>query len=146
MKHRLLTFLAFITPIIAALSCTPAPESKPAAATTVTAPASAAEIEPMITQMERDWTAAIVKKDLAALEGILADDFNGTSPTAETYPKSTAIDDLKSGTYVVNKMDLDEVSVNVYGDAAVAFTSQEEKSKYAGKDTSGHYHFTDVWI
>ena len=43
-------------------------------------------------------------------------------------------------------MDLDEVSVNVYGTTAVSFTSQEEKSTYAGKDTSGHYHFTDVWV
>ena len=43
-------------------------------------------------------------------------------------------------------MVLDEISVNVYGDVAVAFTSQKEKSQYAGKDTSGHYHFTDVWV
>jgi ketosteroid isomerase-like protein len=43
-------------------------------------------------------------------------------------------------------MDLDEISVNVYGDTAVSFTSQEETSTYAGKDTSGHYHFTDVWV
>jgi len=28
----------------------------------------------------------------------------------------------------------------------VAFASQEEKSKYEGRDTSGHYHFTDVWV
>ena len=42
-------------------------------------------------------------------------------------------------------MELDEISVNVYGNVAVAFTSQNEKSQYAGKDTSGHYHFTDVW-
>jgi hypothetical protein len=37
-------------------------------------------------------------------------------------------------------------AVNVFGDTAVSFTSQEEKSKYDGKDSSGHYHFTDVWV
>jgi hypothetical protein len=31
-------------------------------------------------------------------------------------------------------------------DTAVVFTSQEEKSKYDGKDNSGHYHFTNVWV
>lgn len=41
---------------------------------------------------------------------------------------------------------LDEVSVNVYGDTAVSFTSQKEKSTYEGKDTSGPYHFTDTWV
>jgi hypothetical protein len=34
----------------------------------------------------------------------------------------------------------------MYGDAAVAFTSQQEKSKYDGKDSSGHYHYTNVWV
>ena len=72
--------------------------------------------------------------------------FNGTSPTAHVYPKSTAIEDLTKGNLVVDSMVLDEVSVNVYGAAAVAFTSQEEKSRYNGIDTSGHYHYTDVWV
>jgi len=43
-------------------------------------------------------------------------------------------------------MTMDEVSVNVYGNTAVAFTSQQEKSKLNGKDISGHYHFTNVWV
>jgi hypothetical protein len=50
-----------------------------------------------------------------------------------------AIEDLKSGAYVADSMDLDEISVNSYGgDMAVAFTSQEEESRYEGRDTSGH--------
>jgi len=43
-------------------------------------------------------------------------------------------------------MAIDEVSVNVYGTTAVSFVSQEERSKYDGQDTSGHYHYTDVWV
>jgi hypothetical protein len=48
--------------------------------------------------------------------------------------------------YVVESMALDEVSVKLYRDNAVAFTSQNEKSRYQGKDISGHYYFTDVWV
>jgi ketosteroid isomerase-like protein len=103
-------------------------------------------VEAAITALERDWAAAIVKKDAAALNRLLADDFNGTSPTAHTFTKTAAVQDLRSGKYVVASMVLDEISVNVYGDVAVAFTSQKESSKYAGTDTSGHYHFTDVWV
>jgi ketosteroid isomerase-like protein len=110
------------------------------------APAESREqVEATIAQLEREWVAAIVKKDAAALDRLLADEFNGTSPTAHTYTKKSAIDDLAGGTYIVDSMELDEVSVNPYGDTAVAFTSQEEKSKYGGKDLSGHYHYTDVW-
>ena len=102
-------------------------------------------IEAAIAQLEREWATAIVKKDATALNRLLADEFNGTSPTAHTFPKTVAVEELKSGKYLVESMVLDEISVNVYGDVAVAFTSQKEKSQYAGTDTSGHYHFTDVW-
>jgi ketosteroid isomerase-like protein len=100
----------------------------------------------VIEQLERDWVTAILKKDAASLDRLLADDFVGTSATAHTYSKARALSDLTSGTYAVTSMDLDEVSANVYGNTAVAFTSQQEKSSYAGQDNSGHYHYTNVWI
>jgi len=138
--------------IVGAWSCsktaeqTNFPPSAPGQAVLNPAASKSDEVEKVIRHLEEDWAAAIVHKDLATLDRLLADDFNGTSPTAHTFPKGAAIDDLKSGKYVVQAMDLDEISVNVYGDTAVSFTSQQEKSTYDGKATSGHYHFTDVWI
>jgi ketosteroid isomerase-like protein len=33
------------------------------------------------------------------------------------------------------------------GDVAVAFASQQEKSRYGSADhLSGHYHYTNVWL
>jgi len=61
-------------------------------------------------------------------------------------PKADAIDDVRSGNYVVESRALDELSVNVYRDTAVVFNSQQEKSKYNGKENSGRYHFTNVWV
>lgn len=122
----------------------------PAESTTSEAPAapteSDADVEATILGLEQQWVDAIVNKDTAALDRLLADDFVGTSPTGFYYYKDTAIDDLAQGTLDVTSMDLDEASVNVYGDTAVTFTSQEEVSTYAGEDTSGHYRYTNVWI
>jgi ketosteroid isomerase-like protein len=145
MKTKI-TFLLVLT--IAALSaCTQSAEPvKEAGPPVLAAPSSSETVEAEIIQLERNWVAAIIAKDLTALEGILAEEFNGTSPTGATFPKSDAIDELKSGNYAVESMALDEISVNVYGDTAVVFTSQQEKSKYYGKDNSGHYHFTNVWV
>ena len=125
---------------------TESPTAAPPATSAAPAPAAAENVEATIAQLERDWVQAIVRKDTGTLERILAKEFTGTSPTAHTYTRTAAIEDLKSASYVVESMELDEVSVNVYGDTAVAFTSQEEKSRYDGRDTSGHYHFTDVWV
>ncbi len=131
----------------AAIACGQAPQPQTAVAEApAAAPAPAEDVSAVITQLERDWVAAIVKKDTATIDRLLAPEFNGTSPTAHTFPKEAAIQDLTNGAYVVDSMTLDEISVNPYGDTAVAFTSQEEKSHYAKQDTSGHYHWTDVWV
>lgn len=143
----------FMTPLVIAAAIVAAacnqgtePAAPPAEATPAAVPAPAENVEATITQLEKDWVDAIIKKDAATVDRLLADEFNGTSPTAHVYPKSLAIEDLTKGHYVVDSMVLDEISVNGYGDVAVAFTSQEEKSRYDGRDTSGHYHYTDVWV
>ena len=145
MKRTFLILIVLVS-VAGIWSCSGSQKNPPSTPVMSAVASSTDDVEGTITHLERDWAAAIVNKDLAALDRLLADDFNGTSPTAHTFPKTTAIEDLKSGKYAVYTMELDEISVNIYGDAAVSFTSQEEKSTYAGKNTSGHYHFTDVWI
>ena len=103
-------------------------------------------VESIIIQLELKWGLAIVNKDAAALGRLLANEFNGTSPTGQTYSREMAIADLRNGTYDVTMMDLDQIDVNVFGNTAVAFTSQNEISTYGNKDFSGHYHYTDVWV
>jgi len=148
MKTKITILLVSVIAILSACtqSAEPGKEAAPASAPALAAPSSPEAVEKEITELEHKWVAAIIAKDVAALDGILAADFNGTSPTGVTFPKEDAIEDLKSGNYVVESMGLDELSVNVYGDTAVVFTSQQEKSKYNGKENSGHYHFTNVWV
>lgn len=119
---------------------------EPATAAPEVASSASEDVEAVVTYLEREWVAAIVKKDAAALDQLLAEEFAGTSPSAHTYTKDMAIKDLTSGMYVVTSMAIDEISVNSYGNVAVAFTSQEEMSSYNGNDLSGHYHYTDVWV
>ena len=145
MKHGTL-LVAGLALAVTAWSCGNVPEPQKPAAATVAPAVPAEDVEPAIMQLEKDWVVAIAKKDTAALDRLLADDFVGTSPTAHTYTKTQAIQDIKDARYVVDTMQLDDVSVNVYGTTAVSFTSQEEKSTYEGQQTSGHYHFTDVWV
>jgi ketosteroid isomerase-like protein len=151
MKRSIAT-LILVSVSILLLSCTQ--NGEPSTASSATPPAVSAppiadspeKAEAEILQLERDWVAAIEKKDLAALDRILAEDFVGTSVSGGTFRKVDAIDDIKKNTYVVQSMNMDELSVNVYGTAAVTFASQDEKSTYAGKENSGHYHFTNTWI
>ena len=103
-------------------------------------------VEAVITHLENKWTMAMLMQDARRLEGLYADDFSGTSPTAHTYTKTDALEELKSGKYSVRSTILDEISVNVYGNLAIAFTSQELKGRNNGLNVSSHYRYTDVWL
>jgi ketosteroid isomerase-like protein len=151
MKRSIATLV--LVPVAALLvSCaqntapTTTPSAVPPAVNAAPTASDPKKSEAEILQLEREWVAAIEKKDLAALDRILAEDFVGTSISGSTFRKADAIDDIQKGTYVVKSMNMDELSVNVYETAAVTFASQDEKSTYLGKDNSGHYHFTNTWI
>jgi ketosteroid isomerase-like protein len=101
--------------------------------------------EQALMQMERDWTEAALKKDAATLDKILADDWIGQNP-AGVATKAEALADLKSGDNKLESETLGDMKVRVFGDTAVVNGSDDEKSSYKGKDTSGHYTWTDVFV
>ena len=104
-----------------------------------------AGVEQALMQMERDWTEAALKKDAAALDKILADDWVGQGPTGVST-KAQTLAELKSGDYKLESQTLGDMKVRVFGDTAVVAGSDDEKSSYKGKDTSGHYTWTDVFV
>ncbi len=122
---------------------------KPASstATAATAPASPIEnVEKAILKMESDWADSFVKNDISFSERITADDYSFINSNAETQTKAEFVEMFKSGAYKISYLDLDNFKVRVFGDTAVATYGQTEKSVYQGKDNSGHYVYTDVWV
>jgi ketosteroid isomerase-like protein len=104
-----------------------------------------ASVEQALMQMERDWTEAGLKKDVATLDKILADDWVGQGITGFAT-KAQALADLKSGDSKQDSITLGEMKVRVFGNTAVVTGSDDEKTSYKGKDTSGHYTWTDVFV
>jgi ketosteroid isomerase-like protein len=146
MKNSYLVFLLVIGMfLVPSCAGNVEPAETPQAATITAAPGSE-DVEAVIAQLERDWAAAIVAKDVAALERLLADDFGGTSANGQRYTKTEAIEDVKTGKYLAESIDLGGIAVRAFGDTAVVTFDQTEKSKFQGEECSGQYNFTDVWI
>jgi len=103
-------------------------------------------VEQTLMQMERDWGAAEIKKDYAAVERILADDWLGIDYSGNIVPKEQAIADLRSGTSTLASEVLGPMTVRVFGNTAVVTGSDAEKSTDRGKDSSGNYVWTDVFV
>ena len=115
------------------------------AATLAATPPGSAE-EQAIVQMEKDWTEAAMKHNASPIEHIVADDWAGINWDGSKGTKAQIIADIKSGTYKIDSVSFDPITVRFFGDTAVAVGGDTEKSQYKGKDSSGHYLWTDVYV
>ncbi len=126
--------------LVLAISCQLFAQAKPAA------PAKGASVEQELIKLENDWNDAMVKRDVAALSRILADDWTIIDPEGSIVTKTQFLADFKSGAHVVSSAVADETKVRVHGEAAVVLGRWTGKEQYKGKDISGQYRFTDTWI
>ena len=108
--------------------------------------AAAADDKAAITKMEQEWPMAFVKKDTAKMLSMGTPDCWFTDPSGHIIALKDFVANVKSGDYTVTSMHIDDLKIRVYGDAAVVFGLETEKSKYKGKDASGQYRFVDTWL
>ena len=109
-------------------------------------PAGNAQTERIIVQMEDDWAAALVRADAATIDRIVAPEWTLAEETGKLLPKAMTDADLRSGNYKVASFKNNEVKVRVYGTTAIVSGLETQTSTYQGKDSSGQYRFTDVFI
>jgi hypothetical protein len=110
-----------------------------------------ASVERALTQIERDWSQVGMKKenldkDTKTLDRVLADDWIGLDFLGTASTKAQSIANLKSGTSTLQSVELGPMKVRVFGNTAVVTGSDTEKSTYKGKDSSGKYVWTDVFV
>ena len=103
-------------------------------------------VEQELMKLEQDWANALVKADLAFLEGTLADDYISTDSEGTVGNKTQEIATIKSGDYVLISTVLDNFKVHAYGDAAVYSGRSTDKAQFKDKDISGQYQWTDTWV
>ena len=104
------------------------------------------DVEGLLSKMERDWADALVKGDVAFTEGILADDYVGTTFDGRRVTKAQNLDELRSGAFKSESMVVDGIRMRVFGDTAVVTLDQSEKSQFQGKDISGRTMWTDIFM
>ena len=102
--------------------------------------------EKTLFQLETEWSAAVKANDLATLEKILAADWAALGPFGP-FTRAEMLADFKSGAQKVESITPPrDMKVRFFGDVAVVTGTHDEKSSYQGKDTSGRWVWTDVWV
>jgi ketosteroid isomerase-like protein len=108
--------------------------------------AQAVSIEQKLMQIERDWGKAQIKKDYAAVDKILAADWQGIDYDGQIVDKSTYMSHMRSEQSTLQSEDLSQMKVRVFGNTAIVTGKDTEKSTDRGKDSSGTYVWTDVFV
>jgi ketosteroid isomerase-like protein len=103
-------------------------------------------VEQALIQMEHDWSRADTEKDAATLDRILADDWIGIDFEGTVLTKPQALRDINSGSASLESTVLSDMKVRIYGNTAIVTGTDTEKSEYHGKDSSGKYLWTDVFV
>ena len=130
-----LLMCGFLTAGIASMAQQPPPPS---------APARTAQDE--VLDLERAWGDALVHKDAALMDRIVAYEMVGTDPGGHRWNKSEYLESVKSGAFKIESFELVDMKVKVYGDAAVStgrsIVNKHSKSRFA----PGAAVFTDTYV
>jgi ketosteroid isomerase-like protein len=89
---------------------------------------------------------AILKKDLRTLERIWADGYVFTNSRGMLVTKAQRLENLRTGATAIEDLDVQDVRVRVYGDAAVSTARIALKGRYSGKEAIGGYRTTAFWV
>lgn len=101
--------------------------------------------EQAIVALEHEWADAMVKRDVAALDRILAKEFTFNND-GQVASRAEFIAGFASGAYRFESLALRDVAVHVFGDAAVATAIGDLKGTYKGADISGPGRGTDFLV
>ncbi len=93
----------------------------------------------------RTWDEALVKKDRATLERILADDFLFTGPTGRVGTKQQMIENILSPDLVMDPFQAEDVKVRIYGTTAILTGSVAQKGTLRGRPFHYTARYTDVY-
>jgi ketosteroid isomerase-like protein len=98
-------------------------------------------------ELETQWMNAWKTKDEPAMRKILAEDFTLTSSlsSGEVVTKEMWIDKALHQ-YSCDSFSIDKLTARVYGRTAVLNISFHQKATANGKDWSGDFLITDVWV
>ena len=99
-----------------------------------------------IENLEEQWRTATLSGDAATLDHLLSDDYIGITWTGQVNTKTMQLDRIRNRTLVVHSMELSDRKVKVVQSVAIVTCKATIDSITDGKDTSGEFRYTRVYL
>jgi hypothetical protein len=109
-------------------------------------PAATADVRQILKDRFHEYTEALTKRDLAALDKIWAEGYTFTNGRGEFLTKKDRMENIRSGATQFDSVRREDEQIRVYGNTAVVTGRVELKVIYSGKESSGLYRFLNVWV
>ena len=99
-----------------------------------------------ILALEEERNQAILHGDVAALDRMTSDDYTFITLRGELRTKVEILRDFKAGKIKYDSRTISDLKVRIYGNSAVVTGRAIQKGMENGKDYSGDYWFTRVYV
>jgi ketosteroid isomerase-like protein len=103
-------------------------------------------VEREIESLEEARNQAVLHRDVTALDRMTSDDYTFITLKGELRTKADILKGFASGSFHYESRQISDLKVRVYGDTAVVTGRSVQKGMENGKDYSGDYRFTRVYV
>ena len=103
-------------------------------------------VERDIKRLEEARNQAVLDGDVATLDRMTSDDYTFITLKGELRTKSDILKGFASGSFHYDSRQVSDLKVRVYRDTAIVTGRSVQKGIENGKDYSGDYRFTRVYV
>jgi ketosteroid isomerase-like protein len=103
------------------------------------------ETERELRELEGELVGAVLRRDSSVLRRILSDDLTFVTPFGDVFDKAAIANVGDNKDLVNDSIEIDDVRVRVYGEAAVVTGRATLKARVKDLDLSGQYRYVRVY-
>jgi ketosteroid isomerase-like protein len=104
------------------------------------------EVRHQIDQLEETWRNAILKSNISAMDGLLADDYMAISASGTLQSKEQTLENLRSGRVRFTTLDISDRKVRFYGKTALVTSLATIAGTTPDGAITGNYRYTRVYV
>lgn len=98
-----------------------------------------------IVELEEQWRTSALKADIPTLDRMLSDDYVGISWTGQVSTKATQIENFRSRSFVITRLDLSELKLKIVGTVAIVTRRAHLEGINNGTPVNGVFLYTRVY-
>jgi ketosteroid isomerase-like protein len=104
------------------------------------------EVRHEIDQLEDHWREAILNRNVAAMDALLASDYMAITANGTLQSKDEALANLRSGALHIKSLEITDRKVRFYGATALVTSRAEVSGTTPEGDLNGSYRYTRVYV